>query len=132
MQYFKENNYNKAIEFFKAAIKNNDTEGAYHARLAVALIQARKSATQAIEAAQRAIELDPYKLENKFILATIFETIGSKTNAEKVYEEILRWDSGNKRAQFGLRELTKKKGRFSFAIDAKDSFFKQIMERIRR
>ncbi len=89
------------------------------------------SATQAIEAVQRAIELDPYKLENKFILATIFETIGSKTSAEKVYEEILRWDAGNKRAQFGLRELTQKRGHFSFTMDGKESFFKQIMERIR-
>ena len=132
LQYFKENQFLKAIDFFEAAIKNNDTESNYHARLAVALIQAHRSATRAIEAAQKAIELDPYRIEHKFILATIFETIGSSTNAAKVYEEILRWDAGNQRAQQGLREVSRKKSKFSFAVDGKESFFKQLFNRLRR
>lgn len=110
MQFFKEGNHLKAIEFFDAAIQNNDAEAVYHARLAVSLIQAKKSATRAIDAAQRAIELDTYNLDYKFDLGTIYETIGSKTNAQKTYEEILRWDAGNARALQALARLKSNKG----------------------
>lgn len=113
MQFYKENQFVKAIDFFEAAIQNNDTDPNYHARLALALIQARKSASRAIEAAQRAIDLDPYNMEHKFNLAFVFETIGSKTNAQKVYEEILKWDAGNIRATAAMKELKNKKGIFS-------------------
>src|SRR5690606_31832816 len=102
---YREGNFAKAIDFFEAAIQNNDGEAIYHARLASAVIQARRSATRAINAAQRAIELDPYNLEHKFTLAHVFETIGSKSNAEKIYEDILRWDQGNPRAQACLANL---------------------------
>jgi len=114
MQFYKEANYVKAIEFFDAAIQNNDTEAVYFARLATALIQAKKSATRAIDAAQRAIDLDPYNLDHKFDLAAIYETIGSKTNAQKIYEEILRWDAGNARALMGLTMLKKRRASVPF------------------
>ncbi|OPZ08863.1 MAG: Tetratricopeptide repeat protein [candidate division BRC1 bacterium ADurb.BinA292] len=136
MQYFKEQNYTKAIEFFDAAIQNNDGEPNYHARLAVALVQAKRSATRAIEAAQRAIELDPYNLEHKFILATIFVTIGSKSNAQKVYEDILRWDAGNARAQQALKELNRRTGLFSMgggkSAAGKPGLFDQILNRFKK
>ncbi|MCE5231322.1 DnaJ domain-containing protein [bacterium] len=113
MQLYKEGNYAKAIDFFEAAIQNNDAEAVYHARLATSLIEARKSATRAIDAAQKAIDLDPYNLEHKFDMAYIFERIGSKTNALRVYEDILRWDAGNHRAQAGIAALNKRKSIFS-------------------
>lgn len=115
MQFYKEANYVKAIDFFEAAIQNNDAEPAYHARLAMALIEARKSATRAIDAAQKAIDLDPYNSEHKFDLAYIFERIGSKTNARKVYEEILKWDAGNERALAAIHALNKRKSIFQSA-----------------
>lgn len=109
-QLLKENEYAKAVSFFEAAIANNDTEGVYYARLAHSMIQARKSASKSIEAALAAIELDKYNLDFKFNLAHIYEAIGSKTNAIKVYEEILKWDSGNQVAQQMLRTLNKGSG----------------------
>jgi curved DNA-binding protein CbpA len=139
MQFFKESNFLKAIEFFDAAIQNNDTEAVYHSRLAISLIQAKKSANRAIDAAQRAIELDPYNLEHKFDLATIYETIGSKSNAQKIYEEIVRWDVGNTRALTALARLGKKRGAFSFAMAGADGngsttngFLRQIFNRFKK
>lgn len=109
-QLMKEKDYAKAVDFFEAAISNNDAEPIYHSRLAVALIEAKKSASRAIQAAQRAIELDKYNLDFKFSLAHVYETIGSKSNAVRVYEEILKWDQENQMAQQMLRKLTKKEG----------------------
>jgi len=110
VQLVKAKDYAKAAEFFEAAIANNDSEPAYHASLGMALIQAKRSASRAIDAAERAIELDNYNLDYKFTLAQIYETIGSKSNAIKTYQEILRWDSGNQMAQQILRTLTHKPG----------------------
>jgi curved DNA-binding protein CbpA len=108
MQFFKEDNLAKAISFFEAAIQNNDQEAIYHARLALALIKEKRSATRAIEAAQRAIDLDPYNQDHKFILAGIYETIGSASNAERVYEDIMRWEQENPRAKAALNDLRRK------------------------
>lgn len=109
MQHFKDNNFSKAIDFFDAAIQNNETEAGYHAKLSLSRIHAHKSATRAIDAGQKAIELDPYNMDYKFNLAMIFETIGSKSNAQKIYDEILRWESDNVRAKSALQALKKGK-----------------------
>jgi curved DNA-binding protein CbpA len=135
MQCVKEHNYTQAIEFFEAAIQNNDTEGIYHARLAAALIQSKKSATRALDAAQRAMDLEPYNLEFKFNMAFIFEMIGSKTNARKMYEDILRWDAGNSRAMAALEALKKNKSTFSIgapAAGAKANFIQQFFNKFRK
>lgn len=138
MQFYKESNYIKAIDFFEAAIQNNDTEPNYHARLAMTLIEARKSATRALDAAQKAIDLDPYNLEHKFNLAYIFERIGSKTNARKVYDDILKWDAGSERAHAGIKALNKRSSIFqSRGADGSSSKsslmqqFNHIVNRIR-
>ena len=78
------------------------------------LIRDRRSATRAIDAAQRAIDLDPYNMEHKFNLALIYETIGSTSNAQRIYEEILRWEADNQRAKLALMALQKRRGPFGF------------------
>lgn len=132
MQYYKTSDWVKAIEFFEAAIKNNDTEPNYHSRLAVALIKARKSATRAMEEALRAIELDPYNLEHKFNLGYVYETIGSKSNAQKTYEDILRWDKDNERAKICLACLNEKKRGFTLGGNGKSAFLDSILARFKR
>ena len=132
MQFYKEGNYVKAIEFFDAAIQNNDGEAVYHGRLAAALIRARKSGSRAISAAQRAIELDTYNMEHRLVLAEVFVAIGSTTNAAKIYKEILRWDNTNQAAIDGLAGL-KKTGRGSSILDSPHlATFKSIIDKFRR
>lgn len=114
----KEKDFGKAVEFFEAAISNNPAEANYYSHLAMALINAKRSASKAIEAAQHAIELDTYNLDYKFTLAQIYDTIGSKSNAVRVYEEIIRWDENNKMAQQLLRTLTRKASIFDRLADS--------------
>lgn len=117
VQLVKRKDYYRAIEFFEAAINNNPNEAPYHAYLSMALVNAKRSASKAIDAAERAIELDAYNIDYKLNLAQIYDMIGSKSHAIKVYEDILRWDEKNQVAAQMLRELKKK-----------DSFFSRLAE----
>jgi curved DNA-binding protein CbpA len=90
--------YTKAVEFFEAAIKNKDDEAAYYAKLAQTLLRAKRSFSRAIEAAQQAIQLDPYNVDYRLVLAELYEETGARSMALKTYEEILKWDPTNERA----------------------------------
>lgn len=87
--------YDRAAEFLRAAVKNDGSQAVYHDRLAVALLRTRKSFSEAVDAAKRAVELDPYKTEYKMHLAELHEAIGSTKAAEDVYTDILKWDPEN-------------------------------------
>ncbi len=101
--------YAKASEFFDVAIKNNDEEPVYHARLAVSLLRSHRSFTRATEAAQRAIALDPYNSDYRLILAELYENAKILTMAVTTYEEILKWDPANEKARMALEVLAPKK-----------------------
>lgn len=106
--------YSKASELFDVAIKNNDLEPLYHARLATALLRGHRSFSRATEAAQRAIELDPYNSDFRIILAELYESANIKSMAVTTYKEILKWDPNNEKAQIALQSLQPgKKGLFS-------------------
>jgi curved DNA-binding protein CbpA len=117
VQLVKQKDYLRAIEFFEAAISNNPNEAPYHAYLSMALVNAKRSASKAIESAERAIELDTYNIDYKMNLAQIYGMIGSKSHAIKVYEEIIRWDEKNPVALQMLREMKKKDGFFYKLVD---------------
>lgn len=117
VQLVKRKDYHRAIEFFEAAINNNPNEAPYHAYLSMALVNAKRSASKALEAAERAIELDTYNLDYKLNLAQIYQMIGSKSHAIKTYEDIIRWDEKNQVATQMLRELKKKDNFFSRLAD---------------
>jgi len=104
--------YQKASELFEVAIKNNDAEAAYHAKLAQSLLRSHRSFSRATEAAQRAIELDPYNSDFRLILAELYESANIKTMAVKTYEEILKWDPANEKARMALEVLQPSKSNF--------------------
>lgn len=97
--------YAKAAELFDVAIKNNDAEAAYHAKLAVSLLRSHRSFSRATESAQRAIDLDPYNSDYRLVLAELYESANIKTMAVKTYEEILVWDPTNEKARMALEVL---------------------------
>lgn len=104
----------KAAELFDMAIKNNDREAVYHARLAMALLRSHRGFNRATEAANRAIELDPYNSDYRLVLAELYEGANIKSMAITTYEEILKWDPNNERAKVALEALKPaKKGLFS-------------------
>lgn len=97
--------YAKASDLFEMAIKNHDTEAAYHARLAMALLRSHRGFNRATEAASRAIELDPYNSDYRIILAELYEGANIKSMAISTYEEILKWDPSNEKARQALDVL---------------------------
>lgn len=112
MQMMTSGDYAKASELFDVAIKNNEAEASYHAKLAVALLRSHRSFSRATEAAQRAITLDPYNSDYRLILAELYESANIKTMAVQTYEEILKWDPSNEKARIGLEALKPSKGSF--------------------
>jgi len=109
LQLLQSGDFPKAAEFFEVAIKNNDEEPIYHAKLAQTLLRSHRSFSRATEAAQRAIDLDPYNTDYRLVLAELYENAGSKSMAVKSYEEILKWDPGNEKARMALHTLAPKK-----------------------
>lgn len=106
MQHFKAFEYDKARPFFEAALQNDpDSEPHYHNKYAQCLIRSRGSFTKAVEAAQKAAEMDSYNLEFKLTLGEIYEAAGVPTKAIEVYEDVLRWDADNGRAKQRLAEM---------------------------
>jgi len=113
--------YSKAADLFDMAIKNSENEAIYHARLAVALLRSHRGFNRATQAAQRAIELDPYNSDFRIILAELYEGANIKSMAISTYEEILKWDPANEKARMALEVLKpSKKGLFSKWFGRKD------------
>jgi len=113
MQLYNLEEYVRAIDFFEAAINNDDTEPNYYVKLALALMRSRKSFTRAVEACKKAVELDRYDIDLKLNLAEIYETVGSTSMAIQAYEDVLKWDANNDKAKHKLALLgggTKSKG----------------------
>ncbi len=123
LQCYKMEEYTKAVDYFEAAIKNNDKEATYFSRLSLALMKSHRSFTWAREMAEKAIELDPYNAENRLILGEICEMAGIKSLAIQTYKELLRWDSENTRAMVRLADLER---------GQKTSFLQKILGIFRR
>ena len=125
IQIMKEGDYNKAITFFEAAIENDDTEAIYFFRLAQAMMYAKKSFTKALECCGKAIAREPYNINYKLLLGEINEMAGIKSNAKKIYEEILKWDKNNELARIRLKKM-------GFSVeDESKSFFVKLYRKIR-
>lgn len=112
LQLLSSGDYAKSAEFFEIAIKNNDNEPSYHAKLAQTLLRGHRSFSRATEAAEKAITLDPYNSEYRLILAEIYEAVGSRTKAVQTYEAILKWDPTNERALQAMQTLQPKRSSF--------------------
>jgi curved DNA-binding protein CbpA len=105
LQFFNAGDFARAIDFFEAAVQNNDEEAAYHSKLGISLMRSRKSFSRAATAIQRAIELDPYNVEHRLVLGEVYEMVGSQSLAIKTYQEILKWDASSGKAHERLRAL---------------------------
>lgn len=112
VQLLQSGDFHRAAEFFEVAIKNNDEEPIYHAKLAQTLLRSHRSFSRATDAAQRAIDLDPYNTDYRLILAELYENAGSTSLAVKTYEDIMKWDPANERAKIALASLKPSKGSF--------------------
>ena len=111
VQLFNAGDYTRACEFFDAAIKNNDADAMYHAKLGLSLMRSHQGFSRAVSAIQRAVELDPYNVDHRLALGEIYETVGSTSLAIKAYQDLLKWDTTNARALERLTALGAGAGR---------------------
>lgn len=106
MEFYKSADFKKALPFFEAAVNNDpDSEAHYHMKFAICLMRTKGSFTRAVQAAERAVQMDTYNLEFKLGLGEIYETVGITSKAIKVYQDVLKWDAENERAKFRLQQL---------------------------
>ncbi|MBI1291279.1 DnaJ domain-containing protein [bacterium] len=103
MEFWKSTDYKSALPFFQTAADNDpDSEPHYHMKLAVCLMKTRKSFMKAVEAAEKACQMDNYNMEFKFNLGEIYEAAGVLSKAKEVYEDILKWEPDNQKAKLKL------------------------------
>ena len=124
MQIAKSGDYEKSVNFFQAAIDNDDTEPLYYYRLAKSMMKARKSFTKSVEICKQCIEMDPYNMDYQLLLGEIYERAGGYSMAEKVYRKILKWDATNLKAQKRLQMLGKNEGESG-------SFFASLLKKLK-
>jgi DnaJ-class molecular chaperone len=106
MQHFKVGEYKQALSFFEVATTNDpDSEAQYHLKYAQCLMKTKSSFTKAAEHAEKACQMDPYNLEYRLLLGDIYESAGVYSKAKDIYEEVLRWDAGNREAKNRLQLL---------------------------
>lgn len=103
LRFFKVGDYERAIPYFEAAVENDDSEGTYYYRLAMAYTKSRKKFTKAVEFCNRAIEIDPYNMDYKLLLGEIYELIGGLDKARNIYEEIMKWDPTHEKTRQKLQ-----------------------------
>lgn len=103
----KQGEVNRALEFLQAAVDNNDQDATAHAMLANLLVQCGRSLSRATEHAEKAIEIDPWNVDHRITLASIYEARGIKSRALEAYKEVFKWDANNPVAKAKIRELGK-------------------------
>ena len=106
MQLYLSGDFGKSVDFFETAVQNCDTEPLYFARLAQAMMKSRRSFTRMVEAAEKAVHLDPYKSEYRLIMAEIYKAANMPTKELAVCKELLKWDPENVKALARVQELT--------------------------
>ena len=125
MHVMKLGDYDQAVGFFDAAIKNDDSEAVYFYRLAMAMVHGSKSFSRTVESCNRAVEMDPYNMDYKLLLGEIYEKAGGVSKAKDIYEEILKWDSTHEMARQHLTALG-----FKVGGGGSKSFFKNILKKL--
>ncbi len=106
MEYYRIGEHKKALPFFETAVKNDpEGEAQYHMKLAQTLMKTKGSFSRAVQAAEKACELEQYNMDFKIGLGEIYETVGIDSKAEAVYEEVLKWESDNEKAKLRLHVL---------------------------
>ncbi len=88
--------YPRALYLFRTALKQDSQNATYMSYYALALIYNKGKLSESINYASEAIEKEPFRLEFKTNLARIYFTVGAKTQAEKIIDEILGLDPDDK------------------------------------
>lgn len=98
--------FNSAIDLLKAAIRLEPEKAEYYSALGIALSEKPRRLHEAREVCERAVEMEPYGVENYIRLGLVYKKAGLQMRARKQFEKALRWDPGNAiaREELGLAQ----------------------------
>jgi len=110
---YNEQNYKRAVEYFKAAVRLNPKKAAYYDRLGIAIIKAGGSIEDARAQCEKAQQMEMYSPEHYLSMGIIYQMAGLHDKARDQFKEALKWDPNNVTAKQKLEQLGKdKKGFF--------------------
>jgi curved DNA-binding protein CbpA len=112
----------KAVSHLRECVWLLPEVGKYHHYLGVAQAGAQRCMKEAEQHLQRAIELDPVRIESRVELAKLYIQVRLPKRAEAQLLEVLRWDPDNPTARKLMREISDTSGVGKAAHRAKPSF----------
>lgn len=104
VEEFKKGNFWGAADSFKWAIKLNEENAKYWSHLSLAYSRMDKRPKDAEEALLQAIKLEPLNVDHYANLGHIYLKAGMKKRAYSQFEKALTLDTGNAKAQKGLKQ----------------------------
>jgi len=104
---FKKNNFEAAVKLFQEAAEMSPQAAQYWSYLSLSLSKLPHKLKEAEAALLKAIKLEPLNAEHYTNLGSLYLKAGLNKRASGQFEKALKFDSGNVRAQKGLKEAKK-------------------------
>jgi predicted Zn-dependent protease len=105
LEQFDAHAFHEAVELLRSAVNHAPEEARYRSALAVALARNPHWAREAIQEAEKAVQLAPGAAVHQGILAELLLAQGLKLRARRTAEGALRMDPRDSRAQRVLQEI---------------------------
>ena len=95
---------------FELAVQKQPDKGKYRTLLAYALSKLPKREKEAEAQYQKAIEIEPSRLDNYIGLGRLYKKSGMMQKALRTFEDALAWDADNDRVQKEIKTIKEKSG----------------------
>jgi curved DNA-binding protein CbpA len=105
LKHYEARDYHEAVELMRTAVHHGPDNGLYHAGLALALGRNPHWAREAIQSAEKAVQLAPRSASFHGLLAELLMAQGLRLRARKSAEAALAYDAREGRALRVLGEL---------------------------
>jgi DnaJ-class molecular chaperone len=109
---YNEQNFKRAVEYFKAAVRLNPKKAAYYDRLGIAIIKAGGAIEEARAQCEKAQQMEMYNPEHYLSMGIIYQLAGLHDKSREQFKEALKWDPSNTTAKQRLEQLAKEKKGF--------------------
>jgi len=93
---------NSAIDLLKAAVRLEPDRAEYYSLLGLTLSEKPRRLHEAREHCEKAVEIEPYDVQNYINLGLVYKKAGLKIRAQKQFEKVLQWDPENPTARIEL------------------------------
>ncbi len=109
---YNEQNFKRAVEYFKAAVRLNPKKASYYDRLGIAIVKSGGSIEDARAQCEKAQQMEMYNPEHYLSMGIIYQLAGLGDKAREQFREALKWDPANAAAKQRLEQLGRSKKGF--------------------